>query len=95
MCQKTKSEAVFEEYLVAHNLRFDPIAVAHSPRPDYVVTIGSSKILFEVKELSEDENFQRTPLAVSSRKVGDHIRRKITQASKYNSELDKVFLLLC
>jgi hypothetical protein len=55
---KTRSELVFEEFLCAHNLPFEPIEVADSPRPDYVVTVGSSKIVVEVKELAEDSNFK-------------------------------------
>jgi hypothetical protein len=76
---KTKSEILFEDFLRTHNLQFDPIEVADSPRPDYIVTIGSSKIVVEVKELSEDENFT---LAGGHRKIGDHIRSKISEARK-------------
>lgn len=36
--------------------------------------------MFEVKEMSEDDNLQKEQFAVSSRTVGDHVRRKITEA---------------
>jgi hypothetical protein len=55
--RKTKSEIVFENFLSTHNLQCDPIEIADSPRPDYFITIGSSKIVVEIKELSEDEDF--------------------------------------
>jgi hypothetical protein len=49
---------------------------------------GDLKLIFEVKELSEDENFREvhdpgsTILRVHSRIVGDHVRRKISEAKK-------------
>lgn len=79
---KTKSEEVFEDFLSWHQLPFDRIQVAESPRPDYLVTCGLIKIVFEVKELSKDENFSNEPLKVSSRTVGDHVRSKIVEARK-------------
>ena len=72
---KTKSEILFEEFLSTHNLQFEPIEIMNSPRPDYVVTIGSSKVVVEVKELFEDENFTSELGAVSTRKIGDHIEQ--------------------
>jgi hypothetical protein len=39
-------------------------------------------LLFEVKELAEDENFKTVPRQVSSRTVGNHIRRRIDRASR-------------
>ncbi len=34
-------------------------------------------LMFEIKELAEDENFNAGPFAASSRKIGEHIRKKI------------------
>ena len=79
---KTKSEEVFEDFLARQQLPFVPIPTAGSPRPDYLVTCGPVKLVFEVKELSEDEKFTNEPLKVSSRTVGDHVRRKIVDAKK-------------
>jgi hypothetical protein len=39
-------------------------------------------LAFEVKELSEDEDFKTEPMTISSRTVGDHVRRKINDAKK-------------
>jgi hypothetical protein len=79
---KTKSEAIFEEFLRIHNLLFEPIVVSKSRRPDYAVAIGTSQIIFEVKELSKDKDLSRAEFSVSTRVVGDHIRSKISEAKK-------------
>ncbi len=79
---KTKSESVFETFLSQHQISFEPIPASESRRPGYLVTCGSAKIVFEVKELSVDENFSMEPLTVSSRIVGDHIRSKITRTRR-------------
>jgi hypothetical protein len=82
--QKTISESLFEEFLSAHSLPFAPVPVANTPRPDYAVGDGTpwGPLLFEIKELSEDDDFRRTPLNVSKRKVGEHIRSKIAGSKK-------------
>jgi len=79
---KTKSEEVFEKFLIDNNLEFDRIKEEDSPRPDFLVKIGDLKLVFEIKELAEDENFKTEQFAVSSRTVGEHIRKKIQEARK-------------
>lgn len=79
---KTKSEEVFEDFLFRHQLAFEPIPATGSPRPDYLLTCGRVKIIFEVKELTADENFATEPFKVSTRIVGDHVRSKIAEAKK-------------
>lgn len=74
---KTKSEETFEKFLIENNLEFEKIKEEGSPRPDYLVKTSELKLVFEIKELAEDENFKTEPFAVSSRKVGEHIRKKI------------------
>jgi len=80
--QKTVSEEIFEKFLQENELVFSKIREAESPRPDYLVEIGELKIVFEVKELAEDDNFKTEQFSVSSRTVGDHIRKKIQAARK-------------
>ncbi|HEY1384419.1 MAG TPA: hypothetical protein VGF43_12430 [Dongiaceae bacterium] len=80
--RKTKSESVFESFLSLNQIPFEPIPTSGSRAPDYLVTCGVAKIVFEVKELFEDENFSTKPLTTSSRIVGDHIRSKISQAKR-------------
>lgn len=79
---KTVSERLFEDFLTRNGVPFDPIPQATTPRPDYLVKYGGAAIIFEVKELSEDADFCKEPLQVSSRTVGAHIRSKITEARK-------------
>jgi len=79
---KTKSEEVFENFLRENNLESKKIQEESSPRPDYLVKVSDLRLVFEVKELGEDENFKTEPFAVSSRTVGEHIRKKISSARK-------------
>ncbi len=65
---KTVSETLFENFLLANNLSFQPIPTGISQTPDYEVTIGGTKLIFEVKELAEGIIHHRT--------VGDAIRKK-------------------
>lgn len=85
---KTHSETLFEGFLVANNLSFEKIKEATTSRPDYRVSIGESEIIFEIKELTEDQNFSVVKDAAyphiksSSRTIGHHIRRKIETSKK-------------
>lgn len=74
---KTKSEEVFENFLDENNLKFEKINEEDSPRPDYLVKIDELELAFEVKELAEDDNFKTELFEVSSRTVGQHVRKKI------------------
>lgn len=76
---KTTSELQFEKFLDENQLLFERVAEQKTPRPDYLVQIGDAKVLFEVKEISEDDNFTK---GVYSRIVGDHIRSKINEAKR-------------
>lgn len=94
----TVSESNFEEFLRAHDLPFERVAEAETPRPDYLVTVGDVRLIFEVKELTTDDNFRCEEFAVSSRKVGDHIRSKIRQARRQvkfgaNSGIPSILLI--
>ena len=79
----TTSEAVFETFLTENNLSFERLEEQDSPRPDYLVHVAEVKLLFEVKELAEDDNFGvvKDPSAPfikhHSRTLGDHIRSKM------------------
>ena len=85
---KTKSEGLFEGFLATNNLPFEKIEVDTTPRPDYRVSVSGGEIIFELKELVEDENFgvikdPKFPhIKSSSRTVGDHIRRRIESSKK-------------
>jgi hypothetical protein len=85
---RTKSEELFESFLTANKLPFEKIKEDTSSRPDYLVFIGDLKLLFEMKELAEDENFgvvkdQAYPhIKMHSRTPGDHVRRRIEGSKK-------------
>ena len=84
---KTKSETLFESFLAANNLPFEKIEEATTPMPDYLVSIGSGQIIFELKELAEDENFgvedpENSDLTNHSCTTGDHLRRRIEASKK-------------
>lgn len=78
---------MFENFLAANNLPFEKIKETTASTPDYLVSLRSSKIAFEVKELTEDENFSvddlKNPGSKShSRILGDHVRRRIEGSKK-------------
>jgi len=85
---KTKSESLFEEFLTANNLPFEKIEVDTTPTPDYRVSVCGVDIIFEVKELAEDENFGAVKdpahphIKSNSRTLGDHVRRRIESSKK-------------
>lgn len=85
---KTKSEALFERFLEANHVLFEKIEEATSPRPDYLVSIADLKLVFELKELAEDENFGVVAdpayphIKTHSRTLGDHVRRRIEGSKK-------------
>jgi hypothetical protein len=96
---KTQSEAIFEKILTAHGLPFERVPAAKGPRPDYEVGAGTEwgPIFFEVKEITADDNFGEGEFGLSSRTVGEHIRRKITNAKKqiqYGAKRGKPSILL-
>ncbi len=88
MYLKTTSEAAFENFLTENHLAFEKIMEDTTRRPDYSVQAGEIKLIFEVKELAEDENFAVVPdpsrpdIRAHSRILGDHVRKKINLARK-------------
>jgi hypothetical protein len=81
---KTASEAALEAFLTENRLAFQKVQEGGERKPDYLVEMKGLKLLFEVKELAEDDNFQvqKGVFQASSRTIGDHIRRKIAKARK-------------
>lgn len=85
---KTKAEQLFEDFLTGNSLGFEKIKEASTPRPDYYVLLGELKLVFELKELAEDDNFgmmkdpQHPHIKSNSRTVGEHIRRRIERSKR-------------
>src|SRR3954462_4966599 len=84
---KTRSEALFEAFLTANSIPYEPVpTVPDAQRPDYRATLGAVAVLFEVKELTENSayDFETGPGAckINSSTLGDHIRGLITRSKK-------------
>ncbi|MCX6632987.1 MAG: hypothetical protein NTW28_35780 [Candidatus Solibacter sp.] len=82
---KTKSEQLFETFLNANNVQFEKIEELKEKgayRPDYLVTLGNLQLVFELKELAEDNNFSVDSSKPSTKIVGDHVRRRIESSKK-------------
>ena len=80
---KPKSEEAFESFLRENNLAFEKIQEQTSPRPDYIVQTGETKLVFEVKEIREDDDFAIVSGSGSSFRIpGEHVRKKIRKAAK-------------
>ncbi|SRR5712691_7114441 len=85
---KTKSEELFENFLSANKLQFEKIKVENTPRPDYLVSAGRLQLVFELKELAEDDSFDvvKDPafphIRSHSRTMGDHVRSRIERSRK-------------
>ena len=88
MTISTKSEALFEQFLNEHRVKFERVETQQGIRtPDYYVWAGHTKIAFELKEITADDEFDvKDPkypgISSSSRTVGDHIRRRIIDSAK-------------
>ncbi len=96
---KTKSEDVFESFLTGNNIPFEKIEEEASPRPDYLVHAGGTKIVFEVKELAQDDNFgvvkdSSTPSsrATPAQSVTTSGAELTARRSKYSTGPNKAFL---
>ncbi len=76
---KTQSELLFESFCDTNGLSWTRVDEASTPTPDYLVSMSSGRVYFEIKQIDEDTNFRR-PGGVSSRTVGDHVRSKINEA---------------
>ena len=54
---KTVSEEVFEEFCSVNGIKCEKISVSNAKNtksPDYLVTINSIEIIFEIKQLDKD-----------------------------------------
>ena len=82
----TTSEKALEDFLRASDLKFEKLKEeqGHST-PDYKVQVSERELLFEVKEIAEDRNFEVDTDGrgfSSSRCIGHHIRQRIGAAAK-------------
>lgn len=78
MTAKTESEALFEAFCATHRLNWAPHGTKDTPTPDYQLTFGGAIVCVEIKQIESEVGFVAGGL--QSRSVGDHVRRKITEA---------------
>ncbi|HEY6340564.1 MAG TPA: hypothetical protein VIY49_03655 [Bryobacteraceae bacterium] len=78
---RTKSEGLFERFLTDNGLEFERIREDTSSRPDYLVRIAETNVIFEIKEISKDEIFD-APGVVHSNTVGSYVRESINSSRK-------------
>ena len=82
----TKSEGLFEEFLHSNGVRFsriEEVKEKDAKRPDYLVEIGNLKIMFEVKQLGDDDDAERVQLTDGwSSTPGAQLRQRITRSKK-------------
>jgi len=81
----TKSEDLFEEFLQSNGVRFSRIGEVKekgAKRPDYLVEIGDLKIMFEVKQLGDDEDAERAQLTGERSTPGAQLRQRINRSKK-------------
>ena len=82
------SEQILERFFTQNNLVFEKIEEDTSSRPDYLVHVGNSELIFEVKELAEDKKFgvvknpSRPHITSNVRILGDHVRKMIRSSKK-------------
>jgi hypothetical protein len=76
---KTRSEILFERFLVENSIAFRSIPVGSGRTPDYGVTLGAVEVVFEVKENVTERAWGDD--VVHGGTVGERVRQKIN-ASK-------------
>jgi hypothetical protein len=85
---KTRSEEILEAFLAASAVPFEKIAEDTQYRPDYLVSPGQVKLIFEVKELTENKKFgvvddpAKPYIKSFSNILGEHVRRSIAGSKK-------------
>jgi hypothetical protein len=82
----TKSEDLFEDFLNSNSVRFSRIEEVQEKgarRPDYLVEIGDLRIVFEVKQLGDDEDDETCQLTGGwSSTPGAQLRQRINRSKK-------------
>ncbi len=81
----TKSEDLFEDFLHSNGVTFsriEEVREKHAKRPDYLVEIGDLKIMFEVKQLGDDDAEQAQLTGEWSSTPGAQLRKRINSSKK-------------
>lgn len=82
----TKSEQLFEAFLNSNGVKFlriEEVKETGAKRPDYLVELGALKIMFEVKQLGDDEDDKDAQLSGEwSSTLGAQVRQRISRSRK-------------
>jgi hypothetical protein len=82
----TKSEELFEAFLTANGIAFsriEEVKEAGAKRPDYLVELDGASMIFEVKQLGDDDAAAQAQLTGAwSSTPGNALRRLITRSKK-------------
>jgi hypothetical protein len=76
----TASEQLFEQFCDCHGLPYRRLKAGHSPTPDYELTVGATIVRVEIEQIETEVGIE--PLGVSTRTVGNHVRKKISDARR-------------
>ncbi len=76
--KKTISEQIFEDFCAQNRVDFQRIPESSEKTPDYHIQIDGAAIAVEIKQLEKMSGFNT--LGVSSRTVGSHVRKQISEA---------------
>jgi hypothetical protein len=76
--RKTISEALFEQFCQLNDLAFTLVPVGHAKSVDYNVLFGPTTVAVEIEQIESSAGFG--PGGRLTRKLGSHIRYKITEA---------------
>ena len=79
MHESSAAELLFESFCAANGVRCNRVKAGATPTPDYRLSVGDHAVYVEVKQIDVDPDFRATN-GVSSRQVGEHVRRKIADA---------------
>jgi hypothetical protein len=75
---KTESEALFEAFCATNRLDWAPYGTKDTPTPDYRLGFAGATVCVEIKQIESEVDF--VARGRQSRTVGEHVRRKITEA---------------
>lgn len=86
--RKTESEVLFEAFCNRHRLDWATVETGPTKTPDYRLKFGSATVVVEIKQIESEDGFETN--GVSSRTVGDHVRRKIAEARKQLQAVSRI-----
>ena len=78
MTRRTKSEELFETFCASHRLDWAPHGTSDTPTPDYRLNFAGTTVCVEIKQIESEAGFVAG--GRQTRTVGEHVRRKITDA---------------